>query len=42
VDEKNLLAKQFEAHRARLRGVAYRLLGSATEADDAVQDCWSC
>jgi RNA polymerase sigma-70 factor (ECF subfamily) len=40
VDEKNLLAKQFEAHRARLRGVAYRLLGSATEADDAVQEAW--
>lgn len=40
MDEKNLLAKQFEAHRARLRGVAYRLLGSATEADDAVQEAW--
>src|SRR5919108_1932189 len=35
-----LLADQFEAHRAHLRGVAYRLLGSLTEADDAVQDAW--
>lgn len=40
MDEKNLLAKHFEAHRARLRGVAYRLLGSATDAEDAVQEAW--
>lgn len=34
------LAEGFEAHRARLRAVAYRMLGSASEADDAVQDAW--
>jgi RNA polymerase sigma-70 factor (ECF subfamily) len=34
------LAERFEADRARLRAVAYRLLGSATEADDAVQEAW--
>jgi RNA polymerase sigma-70 factor, ECF subfamily len=35
-----LLARQFEEHRAHLRGVAYRMLGSASEADDAVQESW--
>jgi RNA polymerase sigma-70 factor (ECF subfamily) len=34
------IAQQFEANRARLRAVAYRMLGSATEADDAVQEAW--
>lgn len=34
------LAQEFEEHRRHLRGVAYRMLGSATEADDAVQDAW--
>ena len=34
------LAEQFERHRAYLRGVAYRMLGSASEADDAVQEGW--
>lgn len=34
------LAQQFEAHRAHLRAVAYRLLGSANEAEDAVQESW--
>lgn len=34
------LAEQFEASRARLRAAAYRMLGSAGEADDAVQECW--
>ena len=34
------LAAQFEAHRPRLRAVAYRMLGSVTEADDAVQEAW--
>jgi RNA polymerase sigma factor (sigma-70 family) len=34
------LAEQFEAHRAHLRAVAYRMLGSANEADDAVQEGW--
>jgi len=34
------VAAAFEQHRAHLRGVAYRLLGSMTDADDAVQDTW--
>ncbi|HZP58421.1 MAG TPA: sigma-70 family RNA polymerase sigma factor [Dehalococcoidia bacterium] len=34
------LAERFEADRGRLRAVAYRLLGSASEADDAVQEAW--
>jgi RNA polymerase sigma factor (sigma-70 family) len=34
------LAEQFEKNRAHLRAVAYRMLGSATEADDAVQEAW--
>jgi RNA polymerase sigma-70 factor (ECF subfamily) len=34
------VAAQFEQHRLRLRGVAYRLLGSLSDADDAVQDAW--
>lgn len=34
------LAGRFEDHRSRLRGVAYRMLGSLTDADDAVQDAW--
>ena len=34
------LAEQFQAHRGHLRGVAYRMLGSASEADDAVQETW--
>src|SRR5580700_4402217 len=38
--EQDVLAGRFEAHRARLRGVAYRTLGSASEADDAVQETW--
>jgi len=38
--EKNYLADKFEAERARLRGVAYRLLGSLPEAEDAVQEAW--
>jgi RNA polymerase sigma-70 factor (ECF subfamily) len=40
VDEHDWLAAQFDTHRDHLRGVAYRLLGSATEADDAVQEAW--
>src|SRR5438067_12110838 len=39
-DETVWLAGRFEAHRPRLRAVAYRMLGSLTEADDAVQDAW--
>src|SRR4029450_4362108 len=34
------LAGQFEEHRAHLRAVAYRMLGSASEAEDAVQESW--
>lgn len=37
---KNYLAETFEADRARLRGVAYRMLGSLPEAEDAVQEAW--
>lgn len=40
VDERDWLAKRFEADRTRLRTVAYRMLGSLTEADDAVQETW--
>jgi RNA polymerase sigma-70 factor (ECF subfamily) len=40
VDEHDFLAERFEAHRDHLRGVAYRMLGSLTEADDAVQEAW--
>src|ERR671937_198526 len=40
MDESEWLAERFEEHRAHLRAVAYRMLGSLTEADDAVQDAW--
>jgi RNA polymerase sigma factor (sigma-70 family) len=40
VDDRDWLAERFEAHRSHLRAVAYRMLGSAGEADDAVQDAW--
>ena len=40
MDEHNWLAEQFEANRAHLRGVAYRMLGSLSEAEDAVQETW--
>jgi len=38
--ERQWLAEKFEENRAHLRAVAYRILGSATEADDAVQETW--
>ena len=38
--DNDLLAEQFDAHRTRLRAVAYRMLGSSLEADDAVQEAW--
>jgi RNA polymerase sigma factor (sigma-70 family) len=40
MNENEWLADRFEEHRAHLRAVAYRMLGSFTEADDAVQDTW--
>ncbi|WP_328653564.1 sigma factor [Micromonospora sp. NBC_00330] len=40
MDENDWLAARFEQHRPRLRGVAYRMLGSLADADDAVQDAW--
>src|ERR671918_181866 len=38
--EDEWLAERFEEHRGHLRAVAYRMLGSLSEADDAVQDAW--
>jgi RNA polymerase sigma factor (sigma-70 family) len=40
MDERDWLAERFETHRAHLRAVAYRMLGSSGEADDAVQEAW--
>jgi RNA polymerase sigma factor (sigma-70 family) len=40
MDEQDWLAKRFEEHRSHLRAVAYRMLGSLSEADDAVQETW--
>src|SRR6266516_396720 len=40
MDEQKWLAEQFEANRTHLRAVAYRMLGSLSEADDAVQESW--
>jgi RNA polymerase sigma factor (sigma-70 family) len=38
--DQNWLAQRFESHRPHMRAVAYRMLGSLTEADDAVQEAW--
>ena len=40
METQDWLAQRFEEHRSRLRAVAYRMLGSVSEADDAVQDTW--
>ncbi|HEX9232095.1 MAG TPA: sigma-70 family RNA polymerase sigma factor [Jatrophihabitantaceae bacterium] len=40
MDENQWLADRFEAHRTHLQSVAYRMLGSRAEADDAVQESW--
>jgi RNA polymerase sigma factor (sigma-70 family) len=40
MDQQEWLARQFEEHRPHLRAVAYRMLGSLSETDDAVQDAW--
>jgi RNA polymerase sigma-70 factor (ECF subfamily) len=40
VDDTNRQAREFEEHRAHLQAVAYRMLGSVTEAEDAVQESW--
>jgi RNA polymerase sigma factor (sigma-70 family) len=40
MDEHEWLAERFEEHRTHLRAVAYRMLGSVSEADDAVQEAW--
>ena len=39
-EDSNWLAQRFEEHRSHLRAVAYRMLGSSGEADDAVQEAW--
>jgi RNA polymerase sigma factor (sigma-70 family) len=40
MNDQDFLAERFEAYRSHLRGVAYRMLGSTAEADDAVQEAW--
>jgi len=40
MDERDWLTERFEEHRTHLRAVAYRMLGSLSEADDAVQEAW--
>jgi RNA polymerase sigma-70 factor, ECF subfamily len=40
MDEREWLAERFDEHRTHLRSVAYRMLGSVSEADDAVQEAW--
>jgi RNA polymerase sigma factor (sigma-70 family) len=40
MDDQDWLAERFESNRSHLRGVAFRMLGSLTEADDAVQEAW--
>jgi DNA-directed RNA polymerase specialized sigma24 family protein len=40
MNESGYLAERFEEHRTHLRAVAYRMLGSVSEVDDAVQEAW--
>lgn len=40
MDESDWLAERFEENRTHLKAVAYRMLGSPSEADDAVQEAW--
>src|SRR6476619_359875 len=40
MDDLDWLAERFEAHRSYLRGIAFRMLGSLAEADDAIQEAW--
>ena len=40
MNEREYLAEQFEENRPHLRAVAYRMLGSSSEVDDAVQEAW--
>ena len=40
MNERDWLVERFEAHRLHLRAVGYRMLGSLSEADDAVQEAW--
>lgn len=40
MNEREWLVERFEEHRPHLRRVAYRMLGSLAEADEAVQDAW--
>src|SRR5712691_11715262 len=40
MDEHDWLTERFEEHRTHLRAVAYRMLGTPSEADDAVQEAW--
>ena len=40
MNEADFLAERFEEHRSHLRAVAYRMLGSLSDVDDAVQEAW--
>src|ERR671912_591559 len=40
MDERDWLAQRFQEHRPRMRAVAYRMLGSTSEAEDALQEAW--
>jgi RNA polymerase sigma-70 factor (ECF subfamily) len=40
MNEQDWLAERFEEHRPHLQAVAYRMLGSVSEAEDAMQDAW--